>query len=233
MRKLVVIGGGELRNFTTIEIDKFIADLAKKPDKRTYALFIPTASHDSKPYFNTFRKTYTSKLDCKVDVAISTKGEMTIEHIKEKIQKADLIYVGGGNTEYLLNEWKKSGLDQLLIQAYERGVVLCGLSAGAICWFEKALSDCKMVDGVEGDYEVLDGLGLVEGLCCPHYNDAKRISGYSKVKDQYPNALCIEDDCAVYFEDGVIKGAIGAGDAYLYNNGEKREVEKINGQRLG
>lgn len=229
MKKLVVIGGGELRNFTTLDIDTFIVRLAEKPDKRTYALFIPTASHDSKPYFNTFRKTYTSKLNCKVDVAISTKGEMTMEHIKEKIDKADVIYVGGGNTEYMLCEWKKSGLDKMLIQAYERGVVLCGLSAGAICWFEKALSDCEMVDGKEGDYVVLDGLGLVEGMCCPHYNEQSRIEGYDKVKAQYPNALCVEDDCAVYFIDGVIQGAIGEKNAYIYENGVKREVGKING----
>lgn len=227
MKKLVVIGGGELRNFTTLDIDAFIAGLAKKEDKRTYALFVPTASHDSKPYFNTFRKTYTSKLDCKVDVAISTKGEMTIEHIKEKIDKADIIYVGGGNTEYMLTEWKKSGLDRLIINAYEKGTVLCGLSAGAICWFQKALSDCKIVDGEEGDYVVLDGLGLIDGLCCPHYNEQKRKDGYDKVKDEYPDALCIEDDCAVYFADGVMQGGIGSGRAYKYQNGEKHEVEKI------
>lgn len=229
MKRLIAIGGGELRNFTTLEIDTFISSLAKKPDKRTYALFIPTASHDSKPYFNTFRKTYTSRLDCKVDVAISTKGEMTIEHIKEKIEKADLIYVGGGDTAYMLSEWRKSGLDRLIIDAYNRGTVLCGLSAGAICWFEKALSDCEIINGNTGDYVVLDGLGVVDGMCCPHYNEQSRIDGYDKVKAQYPNALCIEDDCAVYFEDGKMVGAIGSGRAYLYQDGARIEVQKIDG----
>ena len=230
MKRLVAIGGGELRNFTTLQIDTFISDLVKDPDKRTYALFIPTASHDSKPYFNTFRKTYTSKLGCKVDVAISTKGEMTMEHIKEKIDKADVIYVGGGNTAYMLEEWKKSGLDRLLIDAYERGVVLCGLSAGAICWFKKALSDYKIMDGVETtDYAVLDGLGVLDGMCCPHYNEESRKIGYDKVKDEYPDCLCIEDDTAVYFEDGVMKGSIGTGNAYLYKDGEAKKVDRYNG----
>ena len=229
MRRLVAIGGGELRNFTTIDIDAFISGLAKKPDKRTYALFVPTASHDSKPYFNTFRKTYTSRLDCKVDVAISTKGEMTMEHIKEKIDKADIIYVGGGNTAYMLEEWEKSGLDKLIIEAYNRGVVLCGLSAGAICWFSKALSDCEIINGENSDYVVLDGLGLIDGICCPHFNEADRISAWDKLKDGYDKGLCIEDDCAVYFEDGVMVGAIGAGRAYIYENGKRREVSKIDG----
>ncbi len=230
MKRLVAIGGGELRNRTTLDIDTFIANLALDPDKRTYALFIPTASHDSKPYFNTFRKTYTSVLDCKVDVAILTRGEMSIDHIKEKIMKADIIYVGGGDTSYMLGEWAKSGLDKMIIDAYNRGVVICGLSAGAICWFNKALSDCEiMANGVAGDYVVLDGLSILDGLCCPHYNEPSRIDGYDKVKAQYPNALCIEDDCGVYYEDGKLVGAIGSGNAYLYINGTKTKVNKIDG----
>ena len=107
MKRIVAIGGGELREKTTLRVDTFIANLAKKPEKRTYALFIPTASHDSKPYFNSFRKTYTSVLDCKVDIATITRGEMSKEHIAEKFEKADIIYVGGGDTAYMMEEWKK------------------------------------------------------------------------------------------------------------------------------
>ncbi|MBQ2715114.1 MAG: peptidase E [Clostridia bacterium] len=227
MKRLVVIGGGELKEKTTLKVDTFIANLVKSEDKRTYALFIPTASHDSKPYFNTFRKTYTSELGAKVDVAISTKGEMSMEHIAEKIQKADIIYVGGGDTKYMLDEWKKSGLDKLLIEAYERGVVLCGLSAGAICWFEKAHSDYMMMEGGSSDYAVLDGLGLIKGICVPHFSEKERVDSWEKMKSDYALGLCIENDCGVYFEDGKLIGAVGDNNAYLYENGERREVEKI------
>lgn len=227
MKRLIAIGGGELKEKTTLKVDTFIANLVKNPEKRTYALFIPTASHDSKPYFNTFRKTYTSELGAKVDVAISTKGEMSMEHIAEKIQKADIIYVGGGDTAYMLSEWKKSGLDKLIIEAYERGVVLCGLSAGAICWFEKAHSDYMIMEGESGDYAILDGLGVLGGVCVPHFSEKERVDSWEKMKDSFPTAVCIENDCGVYYEDGVLIGAVGDGKAYAYTNGKREEIKKI------
>ena len=226
MKRLVVIGGGELKEKTTLKVDRFIADLVKTEDKRTYALFIPTASHDSKPYFNTFRKTYTSELGCKVDVAISTKGEMSMEHIAEKIAKADIIYVGGGDTQYMLDEWKKSGLDKLILDAYERGVVLCGLSAGAICWFEKAHSDYLIMEGKTDDYAVIDGLGVIDGVCVPHFSEESRVNSWENMKEKFPLALCVENDCGVYFEDGKIQFSVGDGNAYVYQNGEKKAVDK-------
>ena len=218
MKRIVAIGGGELREKTTLEIDTFISNLVKNPEKRTYALFIPTASHDSKPYFNSFRKTYTSVLDCKVDVAIITKGEMSMDHIREKFAKADIIYVGGGDTAYMMQEWKSSGLDKMILDAYERGVVLCGLSAGAICWFEKAHSDYMKMEGKSDEYAVLDGYGLIEGICVPHYSEQDRIDSFDRMKSNYPKGICIENNCGVYFEDGKLVGSIGTGKAYLFTN---------------
>ncbi len=227
MKRIVAIGGGELREKTTLEIDSFIAGLAKNPEKRTYALFVPTASHDSKPYFNSFRKTYTSELNCKVDVAIVTKGEMTIEHIAEKFQKADIVYVGGGDTAYMIEEWKKSGLDKLILDAYQRGVVICGLSAGAICWFERAHSDYMKMEGSSNEYAILDGYGLLEGVCVPHFSESSRIESWERIKDGYDLAVCIENDCGVYFEDGRLVGSVGPGKAYIYKKGIKEEIARV------
>lgn len=228
MKRIVAIGGGELREKTTLEIDTFISNLVKNPEKRTYALFIPTASHDSKPYFNSFRKTYTSVLDCKVDVAIITKGEMSMDHIREKFAKADIIYVGGGDTAYMMQEWKSSGLDKMILDAYERGVVICGLSAGAICWFEKAHSDYMKMEGKSDEYAVLDGYGLIDGICVPHYSEQDRIDSFDRMKSNYPKGICIENNCGVYFEDGKLVGSIGTGKAYLFTNGTKEEIAKVN-----
>ena len=202
MKRLVAIGGGELRNFTTLQIDTFISDLVKDPDKRTYALFIPTASHDSKPYFNTFRKTYTSKLGCKVDVAISTKGEMTMEHIKEKIDKADVIYVGGGDTVFMLKKWKETGVDKLILDAYNRGVILSGLSAGAICWFEKMYSDGLIMSGESSDYAFMPALGYLKGGACPHFNEREKDFMNSKSEIKVGDWFCIENNSAIVFKNG-------------------------------
>ena len=128
-RVFVSIGGGEIRNKTTQAIDAYIASVAKSritDGRRGYALFFPTASHDSNPYFNSFRKTYTSLFDMKSDIAILTKGLMTLEHVAEKIQKADVIYVGGGDTLYLMQVWRETGIDKLVWEAYQRGAVLAG-----------------------------------------------------------------------------------------------------------
>ena len=210
MKKIFVsIGGGELRNKTTAPIDGAIAALAKSritEDRRGYALFFPTASHDSNPYFNSFRKTYTSLFDMKSDVAILTKGLMTLEHVAEKIQKADLIYVGGGDTLYLMQVWRETGIDKLVWQAYERGAILAGLSAGAICWFEDIYTDSL----VEGEYAPYKGLGTLKGAATPHYNSRPEFDEVAKAQG-YPLSYAVEDDAAVVFEDGKPAYALSSG----------------------
>ena len=90
---LIAIGGGEIKNKTTLKIDEYIANLAKSHagDKRANALFFGTASHDSMPYFNSFRKTYTSVFDIKAEVGLLVYGEMDMQKIKDKIDAADCI----------------------------------------------------------------------------------------------------------------------------------------------
>ena len=205
----IPIGGGELRNKTTAPIDEYIANLAKSritDGRRGYALFFPTASHDSNPYFNSFRKTYTSLFDMKSDIAILTKGLMTKEHILEKIEKADIIYVGGGDTLFLMDEWRKAGIDSAVWAAYERGAILTGLSAGAICWFEDIYTDSL----VEGEYMPYKGLGRFRGAATPHYNSRTEFDAVAR-KEGYALSYAMEDDSALVFEDGDLKGALTAG----------------------
>lgn len=229
-RIFVPIGGGELRNKTTAPIDGYIASLAKSritDGHRGYALFFPTASHDSNPYFNSFRKTYTSLFDMKSDVAILTKGLMTLEHVAEKIAKADVIYVGGGDTLYLMQVWRETGVDKLVWEAYQRGAVLAGLSAGAICWFEDIYTDSL----VEGEYAPYKGLGTIKGAATPHYNSRPEFDRVAAAEG-YPLSYAIEDDAAILFEDETPVGALSAGGkAYrLVSEGgeiKKQEIERI------
>ena len=226
-RIFVSIGGGELKNKTTAPIDGVIASLAKAragEGERGYALFFPTASHDSNPYFNSFRKTYTSLFDMKSDVAILTKGLMTVEHVAEKIEKANLIYVGGGDTLYLMQVWRETGVDKLVWDAYKRGAVLAGLSAGAICWFEDIYTDSLEPDA----YAPYKGLGTLKGAATPHYNNRPDFDTVA-IRQGYPLSYAIEDDAAILFEDEAPVGALSAGgNAYRLLNKEGRIVkEKI------
>ena len=137
-KTFVLIGGGEIRNKTTLQIDEYIVSLAKAHagDKRPRALFIGTASHDFMPYFNSFRKTYTGVFDVKVDCLLTVYTTYDKEKMAEKFALADVIYVGGGDTLYMIDKWKETGVDEMILSAYSSGVPVCGLSAGAICWFE-------------------------------------------------------------------------------------------------
>ena len=229
-RVFVSIGGGELRNKTTAPIDGYVASLAKSritDGHRGYALFFPTASHDSNPYFNSFRKTYTSLFDMKSDVAILTKGLMTLDHVAEKIAKADVIYVGGGDTLYLMQVWRETGIDKMIWDAYCRGTVLAGLSAGGICWFEDIYTDSL----VEGEFAPYKGLGKIKGAATPHYNLRSEFDDVA-VSQGYPLSYVIEDNAAVVFEDEAPVGALSSGGkAYRLINEAgmivKQEIEVI------
>lgn len=201
VKRIVAIGGGEIRNKTTIEIDKIVAGYikARAHPNRGCALFLGTASHDSMPYFNSFRKTYTSVFDIKAEVGLLVYGENDEQNIKAKFDKADCIYVGGGDTKFMLDLWKQKGVDKLLIDAYNRGVILCGLSAGAVCWFKNAYTDYDIMRGQSSEYKVLPALGLLNGIACPHYDERPE---FDVVAKQFDIAYAIGNDSAIIFEEG-------------------------------
>jgi len=213
MKRIIAIGGGEIKNKTTLKIDEYCANLAKAHagEKRANALFIGTASHDSMPYFNSFRKTYTSVFDIKAEVALIVYGEMDIERIKNKIDVADAIYIGGGDTVYMLEKWADVGLDKLLIDAYERGVIICGLSAGAICWFKDMYTDYEIMRGQSSEYTLKKGLGVLDGLFCPHFNEREQDFTKAFNGSDFEFAYCVENDCALEFVDGKMSKVISSG----------------------
>lgn len=220
-KRIIAIGGGELKNRETLKIDEYIANEAKKiaGERRACGLFIPTASHDCMPYYNTFHKVYTGLFGIKTDVALICNREVDLNKMRAKFEKADFIYVGGGNTVFMLEKWRESGLLALISEAYERGVILCGLSAGAICWFEDMFSDSV----VEGDYAMYKGLGWLEGKISPHYNermlDFDKIVLYNKYR-----AWGLENNSALEFLNGIpVKNILGGGTVWQIDgtSGEK------------
>ena len=230
MKTVIAIGGGELRERETLKIDEYIAGLAKERagEKRAYALFIPTASHDFMPYYNTFHKVYTGVFNVKTDVALTVFKEIDFEKIKGKFEKADMIYVGGGDTVFMLEQWKKTGLLPLIEDAYQRGVVLAGLSAGAICWFSDIYTDSLKSDDGTQKYGMFSGLGWISGIISPHYG-ARMLDFDKIVCYNYTRALGIEDDAALVLEDGeIVKTVSSGGNAYwIINESGKITKEEI------
>ena len=225
MKKIIAIGGGELRERTTLKIDEYIASLAKirAGENRANALFIPTASHDFMPYYNTFHKVYTGVFNIKTDVALSVFKEVDLEKMKAKFDKADVIYVGGGDTVFMMESWKKTGLLDLIKDAYERGVIIAGLSAGAICWFSDIYTDSALVHG-NGDekYAMFQGLGWIKGVISPHYGS--RMLDFDKIVCyNYDCAFGIEDNAALVIENGEVVGS-------LTGDGVAWKLERKNGE---
>lgn len=220
---IVAIGGGEIKNKTTLKIDEYIAKLAKERagNRRAVGLFFGTASHDSMPYFNSFRKTYTSVFDIKAEVALSVYGEMNLEHIAEKIELADFIYVGGGDTVFMLDHWEKTGLTELILGAYEKGKIICGLSAGAICWFSDMYTDYEMLRGESSEYVMKKGLGVLNGAMCPHFNEREADFTAAMINNAIPEAYCVENDAAIVFVNGKPTLSLSSGgNSYILKNKE-------------
>ena len=125
--------------------------------------------------------------------------------VRDKIERADIVYVGGGNTLKMMRRWRRLGVDELLRDAFDRGAVLCGVSAGAVCWFERGHSDSMaFYDRERWKYIAVTGLGLVEGMVCPHYNG--RTYGVPRRRDframmerKGGRGLGIDNHCAVVF----------------------------------
>ena len=212
MKRILAIGGGELKNRETLSIDEYIAAEAKKAagETRPCGLFIPTASHDCMPYYNTFHKVYTGLFNVKTDVALTVGRETDPEKMRAKFERADFLYVGGGDTVFMLDHWKKSGLLQFIRDAYDRGVLVAGLSAGAICWFEEMYSDSV----VEGEYAVYPGLGWIKGKISPHYNERMLDFDETVLYNRF-RAWGIENDAAIEFADGEPVRTLGGGKVYL------------------
>ena len=124
------------------------------------------------------------------------------------VARQDVIYVGGGNTANLLAIWRVHGMDEALRAAWEQGVVLCGGSAGMICWFEAGLTD-SFGPQLEG---MRDGLGFLPGSACPHYDGEElRRPRYRELVDGgFPAGWAAEDGVGLHFEGAELVEVVSA-----------------------
>ena len=161
MGKIVAIGGGDFGTGETLALDREVVRLTGA--RRPRALFIPTASSDSFENWEAFRAAYGGELGCDAYVLNLLATPPSSRELAEAILSSDLIYVGGGNTLKMMRRWRRLGVDVLLRQAYDRGIVLSGVSAGAICWFRYGHSDSMSFYRPEAwSYIRVEGVGLVD-----------------------------------------------------------------------
>lgn len=231
-RYIVTIGGGEIKDRETLEIDKYIVSLCENETKRL--LFIPTASWDAERYIETIKDVYGNELKCEVDTLLLADNPPSREVIKQKIKTADIIYVGGGSTRFLLKTWKSLGVDKLIIEAYQNGTILSGLSAGSICWYEFGHSDSNRIEtnGESTDFIKVKGLGLLEGIHCPHYNLPERTEDFPKMmKNECLKGIALDENCALVYKNETIYKVLSTKEdakAYLFNKTIKTEIAITN-----
>ena len=183
-RKIVAIGGGEngrkkddgtFAPYETGPMDMEIIRLTGKQNPNF--LFIahsqPTKEAQDK-YFITMQNVYGVRYGCECK-HIHSVDLLDKDKTKELVDWADIIYEGGGNTLDMIKLWKETGFDEILEQAWKNGKVMCGVSAGANCWFKECSSDSLQIKyGKDQPLIGVDCLGFVDGLFVPHCDEPGR-----------------------------------------------------------
>ena len=165
-------GGGFLMEPENPLLDRYILHQSGK--KRPKVCFIGTASGDSQNMLDRF---YASFKDLECEPSHLSLFKCPEGSLEDFVLEKDVIYVGGGNTRNLLALWREWGLDRILRTAWERGIVLSGISAGSLCWFEEGVTD-----SITGSLTPIQCLGFLKGSNCVHYDgEAERRPTYQRL----------------------------------------------------
>ena len=194
MRHIVGLGGGGETDEQTWRLDAYALALTGKEQPRI--LFVPTALADS-AYSASEVVRFYERYGAHGTLSHLLTFPWPPENLRELVLEQDAIYVSGGNTANLLALWRVHGIDALMREAWERGVVLFGASAGMICWFEAGVTD-SFGPQLEG---LRDGLGFLPGSACPHYDgeDRRRPRYRELVQDGFPAGIAADDGVALRF----------------------------------
>ena len=194
-KHIVAIGGGGFgRTISSCLIEKYILSLSKKAYPRI--CFLPTATGDNDTYIVRFYSVF-SRFNCKPTHIEFFKR--TID-LNDHIMNQDIVFVGGGNTKSMLAVWSEWGMNNILKKAYDKGIIMSGVSAGSICWFARGITDSW-----DKQLRILPCLDFIEGTCCPHYDEEPaRIPFVNKIVSEkdVTNCIAIEGGTALHLIDG-------------------------------
>ena len=182
-------------------LDEYIRSLA--PNPRPKVCFVGTASGDSETYRLRFYQSFARHNCTPTHLQLF---ERTISDLRRFVLEQDLIYVGGGNTANLLAVWRVHGLDRILRDVPAQGTVLCGVSAGSLCWFEAGVTDSFGPTLAP----LRDGLGFLPGSNCPHYDGEpqRRPTYHRLIREGFPSGYAADDGCARHFIDRRLERAV-------------------------
>ena len=201
-RQIVGLGGGWFPADEARPLAEFVLGLTGK--ERPRVLLVPTASSEPAHVILDFYE----ELRDRADVSHLSFFPWPPDDLRGLALQPDVIYVGGGNTANMLAIWRVHGFDRLLREAWEAGVILCGVSAGMICWFEAGVTDSfgPQLDGLR------DGLGFLAGSACPHYDrEERRRPVYQQlVADGFPPGIAADDLVGLHYVGTELVEAVSA-----------------------
>lgn len=202
-RQIVAMGGGGLSVAGDDgALDDYVLSLTRKGKPRV--CFLATAGGDNRDYIVRFYEAFPAKR--------ATASHLPLfgvprNGIREFLLSQDVIYVGGGNTANMLAVWRVHGVDRVLREAWRRGIVLTGVSAGMLCWFEGGVTDSfgRPLSAIR------DGLGFLKGSACPHYDGEKdrRPIYHRLLRRGLPAGVAADDWAAIHYVGVKIYACIG------------------------
>ncbi len=203
-RQIVAFGGGgfSMESGNPL-LDDYVLGLCGV--ERPRVCFLPSASGDADHYVVRFYRAFRADR-CEPSHVSLFRREQGPGDLRGHLLSQDLIYVGGGSLISLLGVWRAHGIDQILREAWEAGIVLCGLSAGSLCWFAEALT------GFHGDPRRVDGLGLLPFSNCVHYEPGseRRLAYHQFIRGGMRPGYAAEDGAALHFTDTELSRVIAS-----------------------
>jgi dipeptidase E len=206
MKRILAIGGGGFQMETEPSpIDDYILQLTGK--HRPRLCLVSTPSGDLPDYIERFYAAFSQRSCEPSHLAFFFRdirpGAVALKDLAKHLLAQDAIFVSGGNTRAALSVWREWGVDRVFAEALNAGVLLSGMSAGAMCWFEFGLTDTYWEPG----YRPSPCLGFLPGGCRVHYNDAhgrERLHAATEA-GAVPTTIAIDDYSAVLFRDATVE----------------------------
>jgi dipeptidase E len=228
---LAMGGGGFTMEPDNTALDDYILSLGGRREPRV--CFLPTASGDTEKHIGQFHAAFGGRACEASHLSLFRLGSRPVP-IRDTILSQDVVYVGGGSMHNMLAIWRVHGLDRILAEAWDRGVVLAGLSAGAMCWFEQGVTKSTGAPGRAA------GLGLLSGSLSVHRDgEPERLPYYRAAVDrgEMPGGWAVDDGAALLFRDQgvtrVVASTAGRGAARIDPGVEVEMEADVLGTRPG
>jgi peptidase E len=192
-RHIIPYGGMRMIPGRVHPLVDYVLDVAGK--ERAKVAFVPTATGDARETIVGFYERWPAARCERSHVSLFWR---TIADVRGFLLDQDVIVVGGGNTANMLATWRVHGVDQILREAWDAGIVLTGGSAGSLCWFECGTTDSFNLHELA---PLHDGLGFLPGSHCPHYDgeEQRRPLYHALIGDGFPAGIAIDDDAAAHY----------------------------------